>query len=204
MLISWLRPLYEESDPPSSGDGKTPDPPPAPAPQSEADDFDRDRAMATIKSLRAFEKDAKAKLKRLEELEAADTTRKQAEMTELDRVKAQLADLQSQHEQANAALRASRVKDAVRSAAQAASLTFAPGALDDAVALGLFADLDVGDDGKVKGVGEHLRELHKSRPYLFVTAQATPPDIGATKSGRDSNEPDRARLAQRFGIRVQG
>lgn len=59
-------------------------------PPVEADEFNKDRAMATIEKLRQFEKDAKAYKKRLDELEAADIKRKEAELSETDKLKAQL------------------------------------------------------------------------------------------------------------------
>lgn len=154
-----------------------------------ADEFDKDRAMATIKALRAFEKDAKAKIRRLEEIEAAEAARKEADLSELDKTRNELAALRTQHEQAQAEIRSARIKDAAREAAQALSLTFQPGALDDAVALGLFADLEIGDDGKAKGLNDHLRSLHKERPYLFGTPQPQAPDINAAARGNGSNAP---------------
>jgi len=184
-----------------------PDPPSPPAPGEipAADEFDRDRAMATIKSLRAFEKDAKAKLKRLEDLEKAENDRKAADLTEAEKLRKDLASLTAQHEQAQSALRQARVKDAVRAAATALKLDFQPGALDDAVALGLFVDLEIGDDGRVKGLNEHIKELAKEKPYLFATAKAdAPADIGATRNGKQTTGTDPERLAARFGIRTRG
>jgi DNA repair exonuclease SbcCD ATPase subunit len=163
-------------------------PPPVGGETPPADDFDKDRAMATIKSLRAFEKEAKAKIKRLEEIEAAEEARKTADLSELDKTRKQLAALQADHERAQAALRDARIKDAARAAAATLTLTFQPGALDDAVALGLFSDLEIGEDGKVKGLNDLLKGLQKDRPYLFGAAPNAP-DINAGARGNGHTQP---------------
>lgn len=191
MLIRWLgremRPYYEEDTGAQTGSDAPAQVVEAPAPDAPEpeDSFDRDRAMATITKLRAFERDAKAKIKKLEELERAEEERKTADLSELDKTRKQLADLQAEHERASIALRNARIKDAARDAASALSLVFQPGALDDAVALGLFADLEIGDDGKVKALNEHLKQLQKERPYLFGAAQ--PPQAPDINAGARSN-----------------
>ena len=172
------------------------------ATQETADDFDKDRAMATIKQLRAFEKDAKAKIKRLQEIEAAEEERKSADLSELEKTRKALEKLQVEHATAQTQLARARIKDAAQATATAQGMTFAPGALDDALDLGKFADLTIGDDGRVKGMTDHLRLLQKERPHYFVTIKAEPKDIGALERGKESSTPDPGKLAQRFGIRL--
>jgi len=57
--------------------------------QETQEEFDAERAMATIKKLRQFEKEAKALEKENAALKAAEQKRKEAEMSEIDRLKAQ-------------------------------------------------------------------------------------------------------------------
>lgn len=58
-------------------------------------EFDKERAMATINKLRQFEKEAKANAKKLEAYEKAEAERKQAEMSEIDKLKAQYEEAQA-------------------------------------------------------------------------------------------------------------
>jgi hypothetical protein len=209
MLIRWLRsemlrPLYEDSDLPNGGDGETPPPPPAPAPQGDADDFDKDRAMATIKSLRAFEKDAKAKLKRLEDLEKADQERRTAEMTEAERLRAELDTVSSNFTALQSELTRRRVLDAARREAEHKKLAFFPDALEDELKLGTFESATVKDDGSVTGLGSILSDLATRKPYLLKPVpRAGDIDAGA-KGGTSHKEEEaehRIKLAERFGLR---
>lgn len=198
------------SDPQPQEQDKAPVPSPTePAvPPADPDDFDKERAMATIKTLRAFEKEAKAKLRRLEDLEKTEADRKQADLSESERLKQELAALKSQHEQAEAALRQARIKDAARAAAEGLKLAFQPGALDDLVTLGAFADLEISERGQVLEINQAIKDLQKAKPYLFVAAQTvTPADIGATANGRqntqDAKQAALARNATRWGIKLR-
>lgn len=135
--------------------------------------FDKDRAMETIRKLRAVEKEAKAKEKRLAELEAAATEREQADLTQAQKLEKELAALKAQHADATAQLRRSNLRDAAREAAEKAGLAFAPGALTDAVSLGVFDDLEIAEDGSVTGMSSAIKALQAKRPYLFSAAQTT-------------------------------
>ena len=201
MLISWLTRLYSEDDGAPTGGTQGDPPAPPPAAQEPVDDFEKDRAMATIKSLRAFEKEAKAKLKRLEELETQAAAQAEAEMTAAQKAEKRASELEAKYKEAEALLKRVTLKDAAQEASQKASLTFASGALSDAIALGIFDTLEWTDDGKPKGMTQAVKELAQSKPYLFAKATA-PADIGATDKGKESKEPDPRRLAQRFGIRT--
>ena len=57
------------------------------------EEFDKERAMATINKLREREKEAVKLAKKLEAYEKAEAERKQAEMSETDKLKAQLEEL---------------------------------------------------------------------------------------------------------------
>ena len=67
-------------------------PPPA------EDVFDKDRAMATINALRAIEKQAKQDAKELARLKEAEAKRQESELTELQRVQKQAAELQAERD----------------------------------------------------------------------------------------------------------
>ena len=57
------------------------------APEKEEEEFDKERAMATIKKLRKFEKDAGKLQKKIEEYEQKEIEDKKAKLTEIDRLK---------------------------------------------------------------------------------------------------------------------
>lgn len=174
--------------------------------QTAVDDFDKDRAMATISKLRSFEKDAKAKLKRLEELEAADQQRKDADLSESEKLRKQLAELQDQHAKAHAELRRARLLQAAQRAADKANLAFHPGAIDDALRLGVFDALEDDDDGQPKGMTAAVNALAKDRPYLLKPAAATGADLDARARGTTTKQDEEARRleknATRWGIRL--
>lgn len=179
--------------------GEAPVTPPTPAGEAPADDFDKERAMKTITSLREFEKTAKAQLKEFEALKAEKTKREQAEMTELERTQAELKQLQDAHTHAQAQLKRSHLRDAASEAAGKANLTFAPGALADALALGLFDALPWEDD-KPKGISTAVKDLAAARPYLFAAPPA-PVDIVGGK-GKHPNGTDLSALSTRWGIKT--
>lgn len=206
MLIDWLRwdvmPRYTEDDGAPSGGTLTVGDPPV-VPDDAAAELERLR-----KALKAANKEAEAKRKRLEELEATEQTRQQAEMAEVDRVKAQYAATQAQLEQASAELRRHRILASARRAADTLKLDFHPGALDDALALGAFDDLEINDRGDALEINATLKELIKARPYLLKPeAPPTPaPALNGSKRGRtdagDAAEEKLERNAPRWGIKL--
>lgn len=172
------------------------------------DDFDKDRAMATISKLRGFEKDAKAKLKRLEELEAAEQQRSEKDLSEAQRLQKELEKLSAAHTEAQAKLRRHTLLDAARSAASKQSLSFHDGALADALQLGAFDALEIDDDGQVKDMSNAVKNLAKERPYLLKPATSPSADLDGVRRGsttKEQHEADkRTSLAQRFGLRNAG
>ena len=61
-------------------------------PVVEADEFDKERAMKTITELRQFEKLSKSQAKKLAEYEEAEKKRQDAELSETEKLKKQLAE----------------------------------------------------------------------------------------------------------------
>lgn len=193
MLLNFLgremRPHYTDDDGATGGQAGDPPPPaPTPAPDPEPEPTD----PAELERLRKALKDANAesakRRKRLEELEAAEATRAAADLSEAERLKAELDKLKAEKSAADARLRRASLKEAAQDAAQRAGLTFAPGALADAVQLGAFDDLEVDDAGKVAGMADAVKALQKQRPYLFGAA-AGAPDINAGARGNGSGAP---------------
>lgn len=70
--------------------------PPAPPASEPEEAFDKERAMNTIRQLREVEKKAKADAKELEKLKAEEQKRKDAELTEVERLKKQADELAKQ------------------------------------------------------------------------------------------------------------
>jgi hypothetical protein len=209
MLIRWLaremRVLHQEDEGTTSGGTQEQAAASTETEQaSTSDDFDKDRAMATIKSLRAFEKDAKAKLKRLEDLEKADQERRTAEMTEAERLRAELDTVSSNFTALQSELTRRRVLDAARREAEHKKLAFFPDALEDELKLGTFESATVKDDGSVTGLGSILSDLATRKPYLLKPVpRAGDIDAGA-KGGTSHKEEEaehRIKLAERFGLR---
>lgn len=206
MLISWLRnemfrPLYEAEE--GTPTGGTTDPAVSLPTQSEAepaDDFDKPRALETIRKQREEAKALRAQLKELDALKAEKQQRDEAELSAAEKAEKRAADLEAKYTAAQAQLKRATLKDAVAEAAQKHNLTFAQGALSDALALGIFDSLEW-DGGTPKGVGAAVKELSTARPYLFAQPAAVP-DIGATAKGKASKESDLTSLAQRWGIKV--
>lgn len=188
-----LRPAYAPDagtggDPPTDppGDSAVTIDPPADPPSDAEIRAELERTRAALK---AANKEAADRRKRLEALEAADQERQQAEMTELDKTKAALEKLKKEHEGTAARLRRAALKDAAREAAQKAGLAFAVGALADAVDLGAFDDLEVGGDGAVAGMSDAIKVLQKKRPYLFAPSPGAP-DINAGARGNGTTSQD--------------
>lgn len=174
----------------------------AAAQDADADDFDKERALATIKKLRQIEKDARAKLARLQELEDAEQKRAEQSLSDAQKAAKEAEQLRAKLEQAEQQLRKSRLKDAVQDAVQKLQIAFAEGALNDALALGLFADLETSDRGDIVGLNDAIKALQKAKPYLFHQAStAGPPDINAGARGKIASgitEDERKKAADRY------
>lgn len=92
------------------------------------------------------------------------------------------------------------LRDAFKSEAEKANLTFTTNtAANDAFKLADLDGLEIGENGTVAGMDNVLKELHKSRPYLFSQSKA--PDIdaskGTTKSSKELDEERKKELRQR-------
>lgn len=205
MLIEWFQrdamPRYAEDDGAESQAASDSQAADTSAETDTAAELDRMR-----KALKEANRFSEARRKRLEELEAAEATRRQAEMAEVDRVKSDLAALQAQHDKASAELRRHRILSAARKAAEALKLDFHPAALDDMLALGAFDDLETNDRGDFLEINETLRALVKARPYLLKAEATPPPSLDGAARGKhgagDAAEQKLERNSARWGIKM--
>ena len=138
----------------------------------------------TRKALKDANAESAKRRKRLEELEAAEAERAAANLSEAEKLTAELAKATARADAAQARLDAELIKGAAANAAVALQTPFASAdALADAVSLGAFSSLAIGDDGAIPGMNEAIKQLAKQRPYLFGTAQPQAPDINAGARG---------------------
>jgi len=162
--------------------------------------------MDTIRKLRAEAKANKDAAKRLADLEAAETKRKQAEMSELDKFKAQVAEKESALQALQNELAASRKRQEFSLAARRLELKFASAEAEaDAFSLADLSEVEIGEDGKVSGMDDALKALKKSKPYLFGQPAQAPEIDAQSRGGPKPGELDETRkseLAQRFRLRL--
>ncbi len=125
-------------------------------PAVEQEDFDKERAMATIKKLRGFEKQAKALQRQLDELKERDNN----DATTLSDLQAQVNTLAA--ERATFEMKASTLE-------KAATVGFVHP--EDAWKLVDTSKLELQEDGTVKGLEEELKNLAEKKPYLLRQAQ---------------------------------
>ena len=142
----------------------------------------------TRTALKAANKEAADRRKKLEALEQAETARQQAEMTELDKVKAGHSEIQGKYDALVADYDGLRLRQAFNDATSAANVIFASDqARRDAYELADLAAAIEGGEIDAKAITAALKALQTIRPYLFGVA-ATSTDIGATRRGTDNGE----------------
>jgi len=138
------------------------------------------------KALRAANREAAERRKKLEAYEQAETERKQAEMTELEKAQAARQEAERRAEEAESKLAFSIRRDAFYGWAS-------PTAREDAITL-----LDLEGDADV---AEMVAELQEKRPYLFKQEPSPEvPDIDGRPRGRRSKaeaDEDRVKEAAR-------
>lgn len=165
-------------------DGGTPDG--ATAGQTAAELKAENERMA--KALKDANREAASRRKRLEELEAAEEQRKAAAMSETEKLQKQLDDLKNE----NAALMQKHQDRAIKQAIQIEAARM--GFIDpyDAMTPAVLAAVSINDDGDVEGVGDALKELAKTKPYLLgQPGRPAAPSAGAGTG----NQPERGGAA---------
>jgi len=136
------------------------------------------------KQLSAVNKESAGRRKKIEEIEAAEAKRKQAELSELDQLKAKLAEQEKARLEAEGKASEALIRHAVEMAA--ATMKFH----NPEIAYHLLdlAEVSIGEDGKVAGVEDALKKLIKSNPYLVDNGAAAAVETDAGKRG--SGKPD--------------
>lgn len=151
-----------------------------PATETVEDEFDKERAMATIKNLRAFEKQAKELQKQLDALKVADDERKTKELSDVQKAEKKAQEAQAAKDALEQRYRTTAIKSAIRLAAATA------GFVDPEDAVLNLADsptIELGDDDKVTGAAEAVKELAKAKPHLLAATRPQAPNINAQGGG---------------------
>lgn len=138
------------------------------------------------KQLRAVNRESAERRKALEAFERAETERKQAEMTEAQRLQAEIETLKRERAEAQAAAQAATIRAAVT--AQAAGHFHDP----EDVYLALRGRVKVNDAGEVEGLAEELKALAKAKPHwvkaVAQTIRPTAPGNGQMSAGETAAE----------------
>ena len=109
---------------------------------------------------------AKTSSKALKEYTDAEAAQKKAEMTDLEKARAEYSELKTTHSKLEVQLADERLKTAVTT--QAGKLDFADP--EDAYTLLDLEQVEKGDDGSFKNIEALLKELAKAKPYLISEA----------------------------------
>lgn len=144
------------------------------APESDAEEFDKDRAMATIRSLRGYERQAKS-LKR--ELEALKQHQEDAGKTELEKLTSRLAEAERRAIDAEQRIAATEIRaDFVAKALQegVTDIRLAYLAAQSDGLLGAY------EDGEVSS--HDFKALRKGYPHLFRPAGSADGSSGSSRS----------------------
>jgi hypothetical protein len=133
---------------------------------TEASQLDAD---ALAKELKAARKEAAAYRTKLRQAEEDAETRKRAEMTELERLK---ADLEAER-QARTKAEEQRQRQIARTQVIAAAARLGFNDPEDAIRMLDQSTLEVDDAGNIDGLDDALSALVKSKPYLIKSTTGT-------------------------------
>jgi hypothetical protein len=161
----------------------------------------RGKAISDFVSGLGFKDEAEAKAF-FEEMRG----KQEGEKSELEKLKAKHDKLEAEAKDLREFKKRSLAEKTILLAADKAKVRwFNEQARQDAIAV-LLAGAEVGEDGAIAGVEEALKALQKERAYLFEAAQASPPDIDATKRGGGATVLDdeaKKALADKYGVQPQ-
>lgn len=136
------------------------------APQGEQQTPDIDGLLKEVKQLRREAASWRTKLRAAEE---AEEQRRRSEMTELERLK---ADLEAER-QARATAEEQRTRQLLRTQVIAAAAKAGLNDPEDAVRMLDTSEMTVADDGTVDGLEQALGALLKAKPYLIKSTSGT-------------------------------
>ncbi len=133
-------------------------------------------------ALKAANKEAADRRKRLDALEADEAKRKEAELSEVEKADQRAKAAEAKAQNLEQRWRDGMLRSAVTLAATQAQF-YDP---EDAYRLADLTSLTANDDGTVTGVEEALKALVKAKPHLVkaATTTAPPPDVNAQNRGR--------------------
>ena len=117
----------------------------------------------TRKALKAANAEAADKRKKLQAFKEAEAKRKEAEMTEVEKLQAKVAEMAAEQEATQQSLRETRLNAAIDLTAK--TLKFRK--VTEARALINGDALEYGDDGQWSGVDDALKALAKDSPHLI-------------------------------------
>lgn len=162
--------------------------------EGQQEEFDQARALATIQAQRESEKKLKTQLKELQgqikTFQDAEKAKQDAEKSELQKLQEKAVKLTESLQEAQETVQALRLRHEFGKVAAKLSLKFASvQAQEDAFELADLEKVEIDGQGQVTGLDEAIKELQKSRPYLFSQAEegdglGTPKRNGKTGSGK--------------------
>jgi predicted KAP-like P-loop ATPase len=134
----------------------------------------------------ALQKERDARKRQTDEIGAAEAKRRQAELSEVEQLKAKIAESEKAKADAEA-----RVNDAlIRHAVEMAANKLKFHRPEVAYQLLDLAEVSIDEDGKVSGVDEALKKLVKENAYLVNTgAEALQQETDASKRGQGKPDP---------------
>lgn len=177
--------------PPAAGD-----PPPAPKPENtETPEQLKAKLEESQRALKAANKEAADRRKRLEELEKAEADRQAASLSETEKLQKQLADANAKAAQAQTQANERLIRAEI--VAKAAVMKFADPA--DAYALIDRSKITVNDAGEIEGADELLKDLAKAKPYMLAKAAPGALNTGNPPGGGGEGETDAQKSARIYG-----
>lgn len=156
--------------------------------QAELDEIIAKRIARVEKKYEGFD-DLKTKLS---EYESQAEEKRQSELTDLQKAQeqaqqfeAQLAELKSQVEAKDKAIRDQAIKNEFIKVASSANIID----LDAAMALSDLSAVEIGEDGEVNGVYDVIKTLVENKPYLVAKKQTQP--IGTATNGGSGGQSEK-------------
>ena len=150
---------------------------------------------ALLKEVKTLRKEAASWRTKLRQAEETEEQRRRSEMTELEKLK---ADLEAER-QARAQAETQRTQQLLRTQVISAAAKAGLNDPEDAVRMLDTSEMTVADDGTVDGLEQALGALLKAKPYLIKSTSGT---ISPTNPAGGQQRPSDERLRQElFGTR---
>jgi Domain of unknown function (DUF4355) len=123
----------------------------------------------------------------LEQLRQAEEERKRAEMSEIERYKADLEKalnerqtFEQELEKLRESVKQERIKNAFITAATSANIAY----IDDAFRLADLSAVTIDEDGNVVGIEDAIKTLVEHKPFLLAQAKKEPKPIGESTNAK--------------------